>query len=224
MAKANERDRFKYGVCTNRDKEGKPCPKNESKEIQKIRIGQDFVCEECKEPLRQVPPPKAKTPMGMIIGIIIGAIVIIGVVIVLLMSKHNTPVIPPQSPVADIDTTTVIVKGIDSIAKESVAEPEKIEKTGKKKNPQPVNPGGGIYTATISVNGGSYTGEVKNGKPDGEGTLTYNRHTRISMKDMKERYAEPGQYITGAFYEGELVHGTLYDTSNKAIENIRIGR
>ena len=59
MARPSERDRYKYGICTNRDKngEGTPCPKCESKEVQKVRAGQDFVCEECKEPLRMVPPP-----------------------------------------------------------------------------------------------------------------------------------------------------------------------
>ena len=61
MARPSERDRYKYGICTNRDKngEGTPCPKCESKEVQKVRAGQDFVCEECKEPLRMVPPPEA---------------------------------------------------------------------------------------------------------------------------------------------------------------------
>ena len=47
MARPSERDRYKYGICTNRDKngEGTPCPKCESKEVQKVRGGQDFVCE-----------------------------------------------------------------------------------------------------------------------------------------------------------------------------------
>jgi uncharacterized protein YjdB len=78
MAKASERDRYKYGICTNRDKDGKPCPKCESKEVQKIRMGQDFVCEECKETMRQVPPPKPPTPWGKIIGIIVAALIILG--------------------------------------------------------------------------------------------------------------------------------------------------
>ena len=78
MAKANERDRYKYGVCTNRDyKDGKPCPKCVSKEVQPIRTGQDFVCEECKEPMRQVPPPKPPFPTKMVI--IIAAVVVIGI-------------------------------------------------------------------------------------------------------------------------------------------------
>lgn len=79
MARPNERDRYKYGICTNRDKngEGAPCPKCESKEVQKVRAGQDFVCEECKEPLRMVPPPK-EGPNKKMIGGIIAAVVVLG--------------------------------------------------------------------------------------------------------------------------------------------------
>lgn len=79
MARASERDRYKYGICTNRDKggEGAPCPKCESKEVQKVRGGQDFVCDECSEPLRMVPPPKEGPNMKMIGGII-AAVVVLG--------------------------------------------------------------------------------------------------------------------------------------------------
>ena len=79
MARPSERDRYKYGICTNRDKngEGTPCPKCESKEVQKVRAGQDFVCEECKEPLRMVPPPK-EGPNKKLIGGIVAAVVVLG--------------------------------------------------------------------------------------------------------------------------------------------------
>ena len=81
MARPSERDRYKYGICTTRDKngEGAPCPKCESKEVQKVRAGQDFVCEECKEPLRMVPPPKEGPNMKMIGGIIAAVVVLGGV-------------------------------------------------------------------------------------------------------------------------------------------------
>ncbi len=79
MARPSDRDRYKYGICTNRDKggEGTPCPKCESKEVQKVRGGQDFVCDECKEPLRMVPPPPTGPNMKLIGGII-AAVVILG--------------------------------------------------------------------------------------------------------------------------------------------------
>lgn len=97
MARPNDRDRYKYGICTNRDKngEGTPCPKCESKEVQKVRGGQDFVCEECKEPLRMVPPPKEGPNMKLIGGIIAAVVVLGGAGIGIALSggdKNETPI------------------------------------------------------------------------------------------------------------------------------------
>ena len=222
MAKRSERDRYKYGVCTNRDKDGKPCPKCDNKEIQKVRMGQDFVCEECKEPMRQVPPPKSSTPKGKVIGIIATIIIIFGCIATYLFvfNKSDNPpvvvnieeelIVKPDSTLDEQSSA-----GIDSISKS-------IELEDKDESiiiPPPVT------KATVSVKGGSYIGQVKNEKqPHGQGTLTYNSRTRISMRDMKERYAEAGQYIIGEFYEGELVQGKLFDKDNEPIESIILGR
>lgn len=97
MARPNDRDRYKYGICTNRDKngEGTPCPKCESKEVQKVRGGQDFVCEECKEPLRMVPPPKEGPNMKLIGGIIAAVVVLGGAGVGIALSggdKNETPI------------------------------------------------------------------------------------------------------------------------------------
>lgn len=97
MARPNDRDRYKYGICTNRDKngEGTPCPKCESKEVQKVRGGQDLVCEECKEPLRMVPPPKEGPNMKLIGGIIAAVVVLGGAGIGIALSggdKNETPI------------------------------------------------------------------------------------------------------------------------------------
>ena len=75
------------------------------------------------------------------------------------------------------------------------------------------------YRGTVSVSGGSYTGELKNGKPHGMGTVRYNSRTLIDSRDPKKRYAEAGDYLVGEFYEGRLVQGKL---NNK--ETIIIGR
>ena len=84
--------------------------------------------------------------------------------------------------------------------------------------------GGTSPPPPVSVTGGSYEGQVKAGKPHGQGTLTYKSRTRISMRDMKERYAEAGQYIIGEFHEGELVQGKLFDKNNEPIESLILGR
>lgn len=97
MARPNELGKYKYGICTNRDKngEGTPCPKCESKEVQKVRGGQDLVCEECKEPLRMVPPPKEGPNMKLIGGIIAAVVVLGGAGIGIALSggdKNETPI------------------------------------------------------------------------------------------------------------------------------------
>ena len=105
MAKASERDRFKYGVCTNRDKDGKPCPKCASKEIQRIRIGQDFICEECKEPMRQVPPPKPPIAWGKVAGITAAILIIVSIGAYLLLSKKDESSPPPET----IKVTSIVL-------------------------------------------------------------------------------------------------------------------
>ena len=219
MVKASERDRYKYGVCTNHDREGKPCPKCESKEVQKIRMGQDFVCEECKESLRQVPPPKQSTSPKMIAGIIIGILLILGCgtgAFFFFNGKGKSD---------RTEVKTVVDKTVDNIdTSKTLSVPVATKSENSEKQKSPITASNAVIKSTVSVPGGRYAGEVKNGKPHGQGTLTYNRYTRISMRDMKERYAEAGQYVIGEFYEGELVHGTLYSANNEPIESIRIGR
>lgn len=112
MARASERDRYKYGICTNRDKggEGTPCPKCESKEVQKVRGGQDFVCDECKEPLRMVPPPKDGPNMKMIGGIIAAVVVLGGAGIGIALSggekTEEQQVTDPDDGIEQVDGAT----------------------------------------------------------------------------------------------------------------------
>lgn len=77
MANSNNgRDRYMYGICTNRDNgDGKPCVKCAEKTVQQIRAGKDFVCEECGEKLTKVAPPKT-TNWPLIGGI--AAVVVLG--------------------------------------------------------------------------------------------------------------------------------------------------
>jgi hypothetical protein len=76
----------------------------------------------------------------------------------------------------------------------------------------------------ISVSGGVYTGQTKNGQPHGMGTIRYGSRTLIDSRDAKKRYAEAEQYISGEFYNGRLVQGKLFDKENNQIETIVLGR
>ncbi|MBE6248430.1 MAG: hypothetical protein E7106_04155 [Prevotella sp.] len=57
---ANNKIKFRYGICQNSHMEetGKPCPLCQSKQIQKVIATKDLVCSECKEKLKEIPRPK----------------------------------------------------------------------------------------------------------------------------------------------------------------------
>jgi hypothetical protein len=84
--------------------------------------------------------------------------------------------------------------------------------------------GSGGNRVSVSISGGTYTGETKNGQPHGMGTIRYNTRTLIDSRDTKKRYAEKGEYISGEFYNGRLVQGKLFDSANNHKETIVIGR
>ncbi len=56
---------------------------------------------------------------------------------------------------------------------------------------------------TVNLGYGKYTGDLKNGKPHGRGTITYTRSRQIvSSKDF---IASPGDKLEGRFENGQLV-------------------
>lgn len=56
---ANNRVKFRYGICQNSHMEdtGKPCPLCQSKEIQRVVATKELVCSECKARLKEIPRP-----------------------------------------------------------------------------------------------------------------------------------------------------------------------
>lgn len=60
MARQSGNAHYVYGVCLNTDKDGNgnPCPKYANKERIKLSAYEDFVCPECKAPLKKVAPPQ----------------------------------------------------------------------------------------------------------------------------------------------------------------------
>lgn len=71
---------------------------------------------------------------------------------------------------------------------------------------------------------GFYKGEIKNGKAHGMGTMYYTLGVRISPFDDKARAAEPGDYVSGEFYEGKLVQGKWFAKEGKQKGTLIIGR
>lgn len=77
---------------------------------------------------------------------------------------------------------------------------------------------------SLTLDYGSYKGEIKNGKAHGMGSLYYNKHHLISPRDRQERYAEAGDYLVGEFYNGDVVQGKLFDKDNNQKQTVIVGR
>ena len=91
-------------------------------------------------------------------------------------------------------------------------------------------PGGGGHvpdsprmTSKDFSNNDRYVGEIKNGIMHGAGTYYYAVRELISPKDLKKRYAEPGDYLVGEWFEGLVSSGVLYNKANVVKERIIIG-
>ena len=299
MAQSNVR--FKYGICTNRDyEEGKPCPKQVSKEVQKIRNGQDFVCEVCKETLKVVPPPppiywKRILPILATIfllgGIVLGVVTLvkscsrIGCSIIeregivnhpitpdsitlnfnsltfdsIGASKQLTATIYPDSvqkknkqvtwqsgdtTVAKVDSNGLVTavsngkteikvytgNGFFAICEVIVAGtptfiPEQLNKASDDKKEKGVNrtvPTPNYGTITFSY--GTYTGDLKNGKPHGQGTMYFTKRTQLNTLSTSEYWAEVGDAFNGTWNEGIIAHGKLLDKNKKEKHTILSGQ
>ena len=70
-------------------------------------------------------------------------------------------------------------------------------------------------TGTLSLNYGSYKGEIKSKKPHGEGSIYFNRsHTYYDTP------VEPGYRLEGTFENGQLIIGKLYGADGSKLQTI----
>lgn len=95
----------------------------------------------------------------------------------------------------------------------------KVEVTVKKKPKSyqdPIGPGRG----TKDLGYASYSGEMKNGKPDGAGVLTYkSRHEAgRNLRTGETVYAEAGESVDGVWSNGYLTSGTLQKKDGNVIK------
>lgn len=231
--KRSDRERFKYGFCLNDE-----CEKCKSKEIQKIPMRKDFVCQnpECGKELRECAPPKKSSKIPVYIAGIVAAIVIVGGCIYAFSSGNNessvettidtisqTEVLPDTT----IKSDTVVVH--DTIVKNNTITTS--EKVSTKTVVSTTTPSNNTVTQTKpeSSNGklhlsyGTYTGSIKNGYPHGQGRLTYSTSRTINRNDMKGRTANAGDYVIGEFHNGFVVYGKHYDSAGNLVESLNFG-
>ncbi len=72
-----------------------------------------------------------------------------------------------------------------------------------------------VTTGTLSLNYGSYKGEIKSKRPHGEGSIYFNRsHTYYDTP------VEPGYRLEGTFENGQLIIGKLYGADGSKLQTI----
>ena len=71
---------------------------------------------------------------------------------------------------------------------------------------------------------GKYVGKLVNGRPDGQGTMTYTRRVQIAKHARQEYHAEAGDIFVGTWGNGDIVNGNLYDSQNNQKAAILAGK
>ncbi len=198
------------------------CEKARSKEVQTVRMGKDFICEECKSELREVrtPPPINWAP---IIAMIAGAIVI-GAGVCSFVFKIPASMYEEPKSVTIEEIIEKEIAEIDERIAEIDDEIAEIEEEAAPLREGIVRPNSAETYGRISFPYGTYEGDLSNGYAEGRGKMRYEVRTLISKYDRKKRYAEPGQSIVGTWYSDNLDNGQLYDANGNLIEVISIGR
>lgn len=108
----------------------------------------------------------------------------------------------------------------DASVKVTVQKKETVTNGGRGRNN-----GGETFASsgTLRLSYGTYTGQIKNGYPNGQGRLVYNRSRQINKYDSKNRMANPGDVVQGTFVNGFITIGKHYDASGNLIESLNIG-
>ncbi len=70
---------------------------------------------------------------------------------------------------------------------------------------------------------GTYSGEMKNGKPHGTGKFVFTKKHVINSHDRKKRMANPGEYIQGQFVNGEITIGKHFAADGTLIQALNFG-
>lgn len=164
-----------------------------------------------------------KKPLNLkLIAAIAAGVLVIGAVVFFIMrpsSVAEEPITITEVVQEEAEQTPILEEP------EPTPEPVKVEQPAPVKT-QPTASSGSAPkgTQTLTINGNTYKGEVLNGKPHGMGSLYYKQSTQISPKDLKKRMADAGDYLTGEFFEGNVVQGKLFDAANNVKEVVMIGR
>lgn len=236
VRKSKNITRTRIGICINED-----CELAKSKEKQSVRSGHDFICKKCESELREVHIKSG--PNWILIGGVVVSLLILGGSCLFFMNRTpknqnpinnlevlhdtaNNAIEPVDSFLEERvkktnDTLVVLIKNEETTVKDTlnnVLETEIIEKKIESSVVKKQETNG-----RIQLSYGTYTGDVKNGYPHGQGRLTYSKERQINRHDMKKRMAKKGDYVIGEFFNGFVVYGKLYDTNGNVLSSLNFG-
>lgn len=199
MATSNRNGRvlYRYGICLNDQ-----CSKCKSKEVQEIGARKEFVCAECGKQLRECPRPKTWWEKNGKKVIIAAVVVVLGAIGGCFALMNNDKKTNDNDEPVKVDTATV--------NKPVELEQPKIEEPKPDNSIQ--NGQGGI-----DLGYAKYEGDIKNGKPHGNGTLTF-KETHIVPGAKGNIEAKAGEYAIGSWRNGEVNLVTLYQKDGNQVK------
>lgn len=142
-----------------------------------------------------------------------------------------SPIVKKTTPTDAQDTTPKVVKAQDEkdviVAQEkkkvTVAQEKKESESLKKSIPEENDPLTNVVRqGVLSLGYATWKGNIKRGKPDGKGIMTFSSSHRIDSRDHKGRIAEAGDKVEGSYLNGHLSFGKWYK-SDGTTETIMIG-
>lgn len=186
---------------------------------------------------------KKKRLIKLLIGVVVAALVIVIAVYVIHRPEPKPAPEPPPAPGDTVRIESGIqetnVMETESIVSEHIEAPSEHkptnENTGKTESttstistsnnhsPQSTIPSkqeikSDVREGTLSLGYGTWKGRIKNGKPDGKGTLTFYSSHRVDRSSSYE--ANPGDYFIATYDNGSLISGKLYDSSGNLLSTI----
>ena len=185
------------------------CANANSKKIVEVDVADEFVCPLCKTELVIVKPDKP-IPKSVIMAII--AVVVIGGGIGAYFALSDNTDKIEVSQVSEPINQVSIEEPLKAVEADEVASISEENDIVTVENGKPV------FTY------GKYTGEVVEGKAQGQGSFCFTKARRISKKDQKARMAEPGDYIDGEFFNNEPVNVKWYNRKGEQKGAIMVGR
>ncbi|MBD5264624.1 MAG: hypothetical protein HDS48_03715 [Bacteroides sp.] len=220
---------IRKGICKNYGE----CDKASSKEIIDVGQGEPFECPECHQPLTEVdangkpinkPTGNGKgkgkgkkskiSPIVYIVGAVIAILLGFVVWYACQPTEVEQVVVPQPQPQPQPEPEP-----------QPQPEPEPLPEPDPKPvaDPKPAPKPQPQTDAVHKLSYGTWKGGWRNGKPHGQGTLTYSVETVIDSRDPKGRVAQPGEYIIGEWDNGHLVNGRWFK-NDKNNESIIIGK